>query len=70
MTIDDFILEHCYEGQKLLITGIGPDAEEFYEGQYKNIDDIPEKILESNLAFVWASEEYTLVLECDYEGEE
>lgn len=68
MTIGEFITEHCYDGQELRITGIGPEAEVFFEGQDREIDKIPEDILNSEFAFTWAADNYVLVLECDYEG--
>ena len=70
MTIEEFIAEYCYEGQDLRITGIGTEAETFYEGTYHDIEDIPEDILDSILSQVWAAEDSVLVLECDYDGEE
>lgn len=63
MSVGDFIENYCYDGAQVLITGVGADADEYFEGQYGR-DDIPDNLLESTLRYVFARESM-LVLECD-----
>lgn len=64
MTLGRFIDDFCYEGISILITGVGPDSDEYFEGQ-TGWGDIPNHLLESEFYRMFVRDGI-LVMECEY----